>query len=212
VFDRFSDDAAAAVEQAREEAASLGHPHVGTEHLLLGLLAVDDSPAAEALRIGGATLASARHKVTEAVGMTRSQRGGELAFTARANRALERASRFSFQRHATHVDTEHVLLGVLDVEGTACQVLRGLGVDVATLRTNVGPSPVAAAPPVDMAPDAATPQCPTCGKGIADVLAHRVMTALDDAGAPRDFVVVFCSSCGSTLGVAPAAPSGHQGP
>jgi ATP-dependent Clp protease ATP-binding subunit ClpC len=204
VFDRFSDDAAVAVERARAEAAGLGHPHVGTEHLLLGLLAVEESPAAEALRTGGASLDSARHKVTEAVGMTRSQRGGELSFTARANRALERASRFSFQRHATHVDTDHVLLGVLDVEGTACQVLRGLGVDVATLRTNVGPSPVAPAPPADAAPDAALPQCPTCGKGIADVLTHHAITALDDAGASREFVVAFCSSCGSTLGVSPA--------
>ena len=61
---------------------------------------------------------------------------GDPIFTARAKRAIERASRFSLQRWR-HVGTEHLLLGVLDVEGTACQVLRGLGVDVAGLRRTI---------------------------------------------------------------------------
>ena len=39
MFERFSDDARRAVVRAQEEAGSLGHNYIGTEHLLLGIAA-----------------------------------------------------------------------------------------------------------------------------------------------------------------------------
>lgn len=38
------------------------------------------------------------------------------------------------------VDTDHMLLSVLDVEGTAGQVLRGLFIDLVDLRAAVSPA------------------------------------------------------------------------
>ena len=185
----------------------MGHHHIGTEHLLLGILSEADSEEATAIRGAGATLDAAREKVVEAVGTKLDPSDGDPQFTARARRALERASRFSLQRLDEHVEIEHVLLGVLDVEGTACQVLRRLGVDVPGLRRAIDTVPQderrsREAQPVSVG--AASPRCPQCGEVLATVLNHRALTATDEAGTQRDVVVVFCSACGAALGASPA--------
>ncbi len=134
MLEQFSDPARRVVTLAEEEAAGLGHPHVGTEHLLLGLLEEDGTAAAEVLSSAGVTEAATRDKVVEAVGPSDPpSSGGQLQRTARAQRALDRAARFSRARGAGRVEPEDVLAGVLDVEGRAGQVLRGLGVDVGAL-------------------------------------------------------------------------------
>jgi ATP-dependent Clp protease ATP-binding subunit ClpC len=209
MFDRLSDGARRAVAAAEQEARRFGHPHIGTEHLVLGLLVEGESLAARALEAAGATLAGARDKVVEAVGEDRSDaRGRELALTPRAKRALERASRFSLQRRDPDIGTEHVLLGVLDVEGRAGQVLRGLGVDVVSLRDAVdvsaeGDTPVTTVDPA--APQrSSSPRCQACGTPLAAGLAFRVVPAAGEAGESRDFTVVYCSACGSAIGAAPA--------
>ncbi|GAA4991705.1 Clp protease N-terminal domain-containing protein [Yinghuangia aomiensis] len=52
-----------AIEQARRASADLGHDWVGTEHLLLGLVRVEDSPAAQILRSLGFTSESLHETV-----------------------------------------------------------------------------------------------------------------------------------------------------
>ena len=210
MIDRFSDRARSAVSVAELEARRMGHHHIGTEHLLLGILAEADSAEAGALRTAGATLDAAREKVVEAVGTKLETYEGDPAFTARARRALERASRFSLQRLDAHVEVEHILLGVLDVEGTACQILRRLGVDVATLHRAVDLLPVeesvttALPHPAPVGPvGGVAARCGWCGEVLAAVLNHRTLTATDEAGVERQMVVAFCASCGSTLGVTP---------
>jgi len=206
MLDRFSDRARSAVSVAELEARRMGHHHIGTEHLLLGILSEADGDEAAAIRAQGATLDAAREKVVEAVGTKLDTSDGDPQFTARARRSLERASRFSLQRLDEHVDIEHVLLGVLDVEGTACQVLRRLGVDVAGLRRAVDTIPtneakILEAEPVRIA--GLSPRCPSCGEVLATVLNHRVLTATDEAGTERDMIVSFCSACGAALGATP---------
>jgi ATP-dependent Clp protease ATP-binding subunit ClpA len=49
MFERFTDSAREAVVQAQVEARSLGHSYIGTEHLLLGLLADSESDSARCL-------------------------------------------------------------------------------------------------------------------------------------------------------------------
>lgn len=224
MLDRLSPPAQRAVTHAEEEARGLGHGHVGTEHLLLGLLAEPGSAAAQALEAAGASLDAARPKVAEVVGRTGSDSAGPLPFTPRAERALERASRFSLQRQAARVEPEHVLLGVLDVEGNAGQVLRGIGVDVVALRgavdgTTSGRASAPEAPAEELTPaeppaepPAETPpRCPTCAAPLDASLAHRVVPARDPAGGFRDFAVAYCSACGAALGATPA-PSRRRTP
>lgn len=201
----FGADARRAIAAAESEARGLGHAVVGTEHLLLGLLS-DDTGASAALRDAGATLAATRAKVREAVGTPPGGGDGPTTSSARASRALGRATRFSHHRRSPVVTSEHLLEGVLDVDGTAGQVLRGLGVDVDRLRAQlagrVAPAPAAPAPP---ARDVTPPHCPSCDSPLDEVLAWGKVTATSVVGdAERDAVVFWCGTCGAALGAGPA--------
>lgn len=205
MLERFSDGAHRIVTLAKGEARRLGHPHIGTEHLLLGIVADGGSAAARALVASGAILDACRDKVAEAVAIPgRVSDAGDLEFTDRARRALERASRLSLRRSDERVDTEHLLLSLLDVEGTAGQVLRGLAVDLAGLRAAVAASAdnyeFAAQAGEGTATHRASPRCPACGSALDGALAHRTLTSQGDRRSPREFVVVYCSSCGSAIG------------
>ena len=198
VLDRFSNGARRVVALAEEEARRLGHGHIGTEHLLLGIMSDGQSGAARALVAAGVTLDGSRQKVAEAVAAEGNGEAGELPFTDRAKRALERASRLSLRRHDDQVETEHVLLSLLDVEGTAGQVLRGLAIDPARVRAALeSPSD----DPRAGAGHRTSPRCPACGSALDAALAHRVVSSHGDGGHAQDFVVAYCSACGSAIGI-----------
>jgi ATP-dependent Clp protease ATP-binding subunit ClpA len=55
MFERFTEDARQVVVQAQEEARRLHHDHIGTEHVLLGLLDQHGSPTAAVLARHGLT-------------------------------------------------------------------------------------------------------------------------------------------------------------
>jgi ATP-dependent Clp protease ATP-binding subunit ClpA len=197
---------------ATQEAHRLGHARIGTEHLLLGLLVGDETVAGEALVAAGATLAAARHKVAEAVPSGDDHRTGAVeppALTARAQRAIDRARRFARQQRADAVDTGHVLLGVLDVEGLASQVLRGLDVDIARLGAVLAPAveshPAASLPTADDSaapPDEhRAPTCPRCRAPLDGTLTETLVAARIDDHVSSEVSVVHCGACGETLGV-----------
>jgi ATP-dependent Clp protease ATP-binding subunit ClpA len=64
---RFSGPAANALEMAVTEATALGHNYVGCEHLLLGLVAVEDGLASQVLRRMGVELRTTRRAVSTAL-------------------------------------------------------------------------------------------------------------------------------------------------
>jgi len=218
MVENFSVEAQEVVSLATMEARRLNHRRVGTEHLLLGLLSDDDGEPAELLKAAGAHLVAARHKVAEAVGDDVGSPDGEaLPFSDRAQRALERAGRFSRKDRESVVTAGHVLLGVLDVEGLACQVLRGLDVDLVHLRHAVigrgaddpfaGPVadpvalPVAALADDPPAGEPVRPRCANCEASLADTLAEMVMPVRRDGQPAANVSVVYCSACGAALGV-----------
>ena len=145
MLERFSDEARTAVDLAQVEARRLGHDHVGTEHLLLGILTEGQSRAARALIAVGVSPSACRQKVVEAVGNTTpAKRDGDLDLTERARRSLQRAVRLANRQRQDHVEPEHILLSLIQVEGRAGQVLRGLGVDPGRVRAAVAEIDVAA--------------------------------------------------------------------
>jgi ATP-dependent Clp protease ATP-binding subunit ClpC len=196
------------VSLAVAEASQLGHARVGTEHLLLGLLADADSETAAALRAAGATLAGARYTVAEVVTeVVESPGGADLPFTPRAQRALERAGRFARRYRDPEVNAEHVLLGVLDVEGLACQVMRGLGVDLVGLRDSVVATEPDVAAAVETQPElqesapGIRPRCPTCAAELDGNLVETTVGAQRDDESTTNVRVVYCVACGTALGV-----------
>jgi hypothetical protein len=170
------------------------------------VLSNDDGEPAEVLRAAGVSLAAARHKVVEALGAGTglSNSEGFLPFTPRARRALERAGRFSRKQQEPEVTAGYVLLGVLDVEGLACQVLRGLGVDIdhvrdsfVTTRVDIPALIVYDQPSIEEL----RPWCPNCHALLDDTLSETLVSARRDGEPPTNVSVAFCTACGATLGV-----------
>lgn len=220
MLERFSREAAAAVTLAGQEARRLGHGHLGTEHLLLGLLAEGSNPASDALLASGASLVSVRGKVAEALasrnpgsaaepGRVAGAPDSDLPLTERASRALDRAGRLSLRQGNEEVCCEHVLVSLLDVEGTAGQVLRGIAVDPEAVKQALRrggpgsggtPEPEPAAGAAGSAP-ASEPLCAKCGAELRSSL-DRTRLATGTGRHSIDVEVYFCRACGAALGAA----------
>jgi ATP-dependent Clp protease ATP-binding subunit ClpA len=67
VFERFTSQARSVVVRAEEESRRLQHRHIGTEHLLLGLLGPDAGSAGALLRDAGLDLDGVREEVARRV-------------------------------------------------------------------------------------------------------------------------------------------------
>jgi ATP-dependent Clp protease ATP-binding subunit ClpA len=120
---------------AQEESRNLGHGHIGTEHLLLGLLRVPDGLAARALGSRGVRLDGARAVVASIGGTGEPPSAGMVPFTPSAKQALELSLREALRLEHTYIDTEHLLLGLLGIpDSSAARVLADRKVDAAGLR------------------------------------------------------------------------------
>jgi ATP-dependent Clp protease ATP-binding subunit ClpC len=138
MFERFTHRARHVLVRAQEEAKLLTHDFIGTEDILLGLVADGDSVAGKALASSGVTLDSAREKVKQTVGPAAGPSIGSPPFTPRVKRVLELSLREALMLGHEHIGTEHVLLGLIrEGEGVGAQVLIELGVDLHQLRTEV---------------------------------------------------------------------------
>jgi len=65
MFERFTDRARRVVVEAQEEARTLNHNYMGTEHILLGLIREGDGVAAQVLVKRGADLHRVRQQVIQ---------------------------------------------------------------------------------------------------------------------------------------------------
>ena len=119
MFDRFSDGTREAMMLAQDEARTLGHDHIGSEHLLLGLLRARE-PAAVDFGVG---LDEARDRVRRLVGQGAGERTiGELRFAEEAKRALSVALRDAIRSGHDEIQPVHLLAGTLSA-GSAATVV-----------------------------------------------------------------------------------------
>jgi ATP-dependent Clp protease ATP-binding subunit ClpC len=138
MFERFTDRARRVVVDAQEEARTLDHNYIGTEHILLGLIAEGRGVGAKALEALGISLATVRQQVEEAIGRGQHTPSGHIPFTPRAKKVLEESLRESVQLGHHYIGTEHVLLGLIrEGDGVAAQVLSALGADLDRTREQV---------------------------------------------------------------------------
>jgi hypothetical protein len=145
VFDRLTDYAREVVVLAQLEARTLKHDYVGSEHLLLGLLAVPEGVGAQALGSFGISLESVREQVART--MRRGERASPEAipFTPRAKRLLALAAEEALRLGDDHLGTEHILLAIADeTEAVAAGILRALDLDLARIPQAVTDTPSAA--------------------------------------------------------------------
>jgi hypothetical protein len=152
-FTRFTAEARQAVVTAQAEARVLRHGHVGTEHLLLGVLAVD-VPVSAALAEIGLTLDAVRAELEPGD----EQPKGQIPFEPEAKRALEIALRESTKLGHTIIAPMHIALGIAGASaGRGSAILRTAESDDTKLRKCIlgpaGTPPVGRigfpAPPID---------------------------------------------------------------
>ena len=138
-FGNFTPRAQRVVKLAQKEADAFNHPYVGTEHLLLGLIALGEGVAVNVLERMGVSLEKVRLEVERAVGQgPETKTVGNIPFTPRSKKVLQLAMAEAQALNHTYVGTEHILLGLLhEGEGVAAQVLRSLGIDLDSARTEV---------------------------------------------------------------------------
>lgn len=138
MFERFGDRSRRVVVLAQEEARALGHGHIGTEHLMLGLLHAEAGVSAQVLAAAGVTLDAARVQVAEIAGSGGKAPAGHIPFTPRAKRVLELALREALVLRQSYITPEHVLFGLIsERKGVGAQVLERLGGPLSGLRERV---------------------------------------------------------------------------
>lgn len=138
-WSRFTDRAKVAIIRASSEARNSGSDVVDTEHVLLGVLHEPENLASRAIVALGVPLETVREALI-AAGRPPAQRVPEhIPFTARAKKVHELAVREALRLGHNYVGTEHILLAlVVERDGTAGQVLTGLGLTHERLDEQIG--------------------------------------------------------------------------
>jgi len=135
MFDKFSERSAEVFVNAQEEAKELGHSYVGTEHILLAILKLNESSLKAILENHGINYSRIRNEIISIVGM--GMRGFIMSpqMTPRAKRVTELAYEEAKRLGEEKIEPEHLLLGILrEGEGIAVHILKKIGVDLQHLR------------------------------------------------------------------------------
>ena len=188
IFERFSQPARDVLVQAHREVREHKHERIGSEHILLGLIAAEQSLAARVMMSVDLSVARVRQRVVEILGEGDASGSRQIPFAADAEKALaegmHEADRLGSKRIATH----HLLLGLLrDSESAGVRVLRDLGVEAERLRDLVvaGLEQAPEEPPAEAAYATST----RLGRP-----AHASKAAA--ARSSDDAFAMFCSFCG----------------
>lgn len=145
----FTPRAKRVLELTLEEATSLGHTYIGTEHILLGLILEDEGIAAQALRTLKVRIEDVRDEVLEILGVDPQQlpdSDDTPVITLEVRQACRRAYAMASERGRL-VGPLELLFGLLDLRNPEIEALLAQwNVDLEGLRKNVagridGPPP-----------------------------------------------------------------------
>ncbi|MGB3694857.1 MAG: ATP-dependent Clp protease ATP-binding subunit [Spirulinaceae cyanobacterium] len=138
MFEHFTDKAIKAVMLAQEEARRSGHNLVGSEQILLGLIAEGTGIAAQVLKELGVELSQAREAVKNLIGRRPGYTPVNIPFTPKAQKFFEQSLQEARQLGNNFIGPEHLLLALTtQQDSVAAKVLEQLGVDLAKVRTEV---------------------------------------------------------------------------
>jgi ATP-dependent Clp protease ATP-binding subunit ClpA len=134
-FDRFSVPARQVMAQAQEEARSLGHNYLGTEHVLVALASQPQGAAAAVLAALSVDHEALRGAVVRIIGRGSALACGSMQMTPRLKRVLERAGKEAKQTKSACVEPEHLLIALTTKDGSvASGILHELRVTPARIR------------------------------------------------------------------------------
>ena len=132
-MERFTQRARRVLSLAHQEAERGHQGSIGTEHLLLGLMEEDGGVAGRVLRELGLESGRVR-EIIERVGTAGGAEEIKIELAPDTQQVLEYAVDEARRLGHHYIGTEHILLGLVRVDGTAMEVLRRLGVTADQVR------------------------------------------------------------------------------
>ncbi len=137
-LDRFTKRARRVLSRAQEEASRLNHRYIGTEHILLGLVAEKGGVALRVLESLEISADQVRAAVERTVGQGSRRVFTQPTLTPRTKRVIELAVDEARRLGHHYIGTEHLLLGLVrEGEGVAVEVLERLGAPPQEIRNQV---------------------------------------------------------------------------
>jgi len=136
MFQDYTQRAKLVVMRSQQLAMQVGHPVVGTEHLLLSLTAEEHSVASKVLSSLGLSAQKLYEQLQEIMGKTVRSVGQGVPFSPRAKRVLELAVEEARELEHNYIGTEHLLLGLLrEGEGVAARLLQSNNISLEAVRS-----------------------------------------------------------------------------
>ncbi|MEN3015244.1 MAG: ATP-dependent Clp protease ATP-binding subunit [bacterium] len=136
MWETFTERAKKVIIFAQEEAKNLGSSHVGTEHLLLGIVVEGESIAAKILNKYDITYQKLKKEIENFLGKSQTiSSKTELEFSPRAKKAIENAFDEARSMNHNYIGPEHILLGILsETGGVGYRILQKINVNINALK------------------------------------------------------------------------------
>lgn len=115
---------------ARKEAQRFKHTNVGSEHLLLGIIALGQGVAVSVLQKAGVDLESVRKEVQNRLGVGDASSPADIEHSEEVKRIIAGAAKEAQKLGHSYLGTEHILLGLLLDNSGASKILTSLGVNL----------------------------------------------------------------------------------
>ncbi|MBI4762267.1 MAG: ATP-dependent Clp protease ATP-binding subunit [Chloroflexota bacterium] len=133
-MERFTQRARRVLSIAHQEAERSRNNNIGTEHILLGLMEEEGGVAGRVLRELGMTPERVREVIRRVSVPSSGFDPNRVELSVETQQVLEHAVEEARRLGHHYIGTEHILLGLVRVEGTAMEVLRRLGVTAEQIR------------------------------------------------------------------------------
>jgi len=188
-MERFTQRARRVLSLAHQEAERAQQSNIGTEHLLLGLMDEEGGVAGRVLRELGMSSDRVREVIHRVVSSSPSFDPNRIELAADTQQVLELAVDEARRLGHHYIGTEHILLGLVRVEGTAMEVLRRLGVTAEQIRRQTrrvlnesaaSPAPTSGGPQSGRgSPAGANPKTPLVDQLASDLTSKAEEKKLD---------------------------------
>ncbi len=184
-MERFTQRARRVLSLAHTEAENARQNSIGTEHLLLGLMEEEGGVAGRVLRELGLESHRVR-EIIERVSVESRHTDNKIELAPDTQQVLEYAVDEARRLGHHYIGTEHILLGLVRVEGAAMEVLRRLGVTADQIRrqtrrvlNETASSPAPAGSPQSARPPSSGPKTPLVDQLAADLTTMAEEKKLD---------------------------------
>ena len=135
---KFTSKAQSALERAHEEARSLGHTYIGSEHILLGLIGEGDSVASKMLLAKGIDADILRKTVIGISGQGARSNVSASDMTPRCKHIIEESAQKSHDCASGYIGTEHILYAMLcEKDCVGVKLLENFGLTVYELKAEL---------------------------------------------------------------------------